>query len=226
MENRQNEKMRKFNTRQKHKKCIGKFKLQIRYRERPSVWIMRKNHKTMNWWVIIEQYAPINTTPTQFYFFSLLLNNNKIISSKKKKNYTENQLHTQGFSKITLFCYCRFVILFSNPSIFFLNQSEVMGCVKQHLKRAFRTVVIISFSAFSSILTTSGKGGRTSGFASQQRVMISVSAGRQSFGIIGLTPLFTTANAACTAVIFWNGSNPVMSSHMTMPKLYTSTLCV
>ncbi|KAJ6956849.1 hypothetical protein NC653_038918 [Populus alba x Populus x berolinensis] len=91
----------------------------------------------------------------------------------------------------------------------------------QHLKRALRTVVKISVSAFSSILTISAKGGRTSGLVSQQRVMISLSTGRQSFGITGLTPLLTTANAACTAVMFWKGSKPVMSSHAE-PSLYAN----
>lgn len=100
-----------------------------------------------------------------------------------------------------------------------VSQSAVIGCVMQHLKRAFRTVVMISISAFSSILTTSVKGGLTSGLASQHRVIISPRTGRQSFGTIGRTPLFTTAKAACTAVIFWNGSIPVMSSHRTIPKL-------
>ena len=48
----------------------------------------------------------------------------------------------------------------------------------------------------------------------------SLSTGRQSFGITGLTPLFTTANAACTAVMFWKGSKPVMSSqNYTHPPL-------
>ncbi|KAL9338556.1 hypothetical protein Peur_067571 [Populus x canadensis] len=48
----------------------------------------------------------------------------------------------------------------------------------------------------------------------------SLSTGRQSFGITGLTLLFTTANAACTAVMFWKGSKPVMSSqNYTHPPL-------
>ncbi|KAJ0921748.1 hypothetical protein HanPSC8_Chr05g0195271 [Helianthus annuus] len=89
----------------------------------------------------------------------------------------------------------------------------------QHLNRALRTVVMISVSACSSILTTSVKGGLTSEFPSQQRVIISLRTGRQSCGMVGRTPLLTTANAACTAVMFWNGSIPVMSSHNTIPKL-------
>ncbi|KAL8130222.1 hypothetical protein V2J09_019377 [Rumex salicifolius] len=100
------------------------------------------------------------------------------------------------------------------------------GWVEQHLKSAFRLVVMISVSARSSILTTSENGGLTSGLASQQRVMISARIGRHSFGIPGRTPLFTTAKAACTAVMFWNGRNPVISSHRTIPKLYTSTFWV
>lgn len=105
-------------------------------------------------------------------------------------------------------------------------QSVVMGCVIQHRKRALRTVVNISVSAFSSILTTSVKGGLASGLASQHRVMISLRTGKQSFGTMGRTPLLTTANAACTAVMFWKGSIPVINSQRTIPKLYTSTFCV
>uniref|UniRef100_A0A3Q7H8Y7 Uncharacterized protein n=1 Tax=Solanum lycopersicum TaxID=4081 RepID=A0A3Q7H8Y7_SOLLC len=78
----------------------------------------------------------------------------------------------------------------------------------QHLKRAFLTVVRISISAASSILTTWEKGGLLSGFPSQQRVMISPSTGKQSLGMVGRTPLLTTAKAACTAVMFWKGSIP------------------
>ena len=49
---------------------------------------------------------------------------------------------------------------------------------------------------------------------------MSLSTGRQSFGITGLTPLFTPANAACTAVMFWKGSKPVMSTQsFTHPPL-------
>jgi hypothetical protein len=96
----------------------------------------------------------------------------------------------------------------------------------QHLNRALRTVLVISISAISSILTTSLKVGRASGFGSQQRVMTSARAGRQSCGTVGRTPLFTTANAAWTAVMLAKGSMPVMSSHSTMPKLYTSTFWV
>lgn len=114
--------------------------------------------------------------------------------------------------------------------IFSWYQSAVIGWamqwVMQHLKRALRTVVIISISAFSSILTTSAKGGLISGLASQHLFMISLRTGKQSWGTIGRTPLLTTANAACTAVMFWNGSIPVISSHRTIPKLYTSTFCV
>lgn len=99
------------------------------------------------------------------------------------------------------------------------HQSIVIGWVMQHLKRAFLTVVMISVSAASSILTTSEKGGLTSGLGSQQRLMISARTGKQSFGIAGRTPLFTTAKAACTAVMFWKGSIPVISSHRTTPKL-------
>lgn len=118
-----------------------------------------------------------------------------------------------------------FLCLFS-CLIFFWDQSAVIGWVMQHLKRALRTVVIISISAFSSILTTSAKGGLTSGLASQHRVMISLRTGKQLPGMLGRTPLLTTANAACTAVMFWNGRCPVISSHRTIPKLYTSTFCV
>lgn len=107
-----------------------------------------------------------------------------------------------------------------------IHQSAVMGWVIQQRKRAFRTVVNISVSAFSSILTTSVKWGLASGLASQQRVMISVRTGKQSFGTMGRTPLLTTANAACTAVMFWKGSIPVISSQSTIPKLYTSIFCV
>ncbi|BAT04383.1 Os08g0224150 [Oryza sativa Japonica Group] len=89
----------------------------------------------------------------------------------------------------------------------------------QHRKRALRTVLTTSISTCSSILTTSVNGGRASGFASQHLVMISARAGRQSWGMAGRTPLFTTANAACTAVMFAKGRFPVTSSHRTMPKL-------
>lgn len=102
----------------------------------------------------------------------------------------------------------------------------VMGWEMQHLNLALRTVLVISISAISNILTTSLKVGRASGFASQQRVMTSARAGRQSCGTVGRTPLLTTANAAWTAVMLAKGSMPVTSSHNTMPKLYTSTFWV
>uniref|UniRef100_A0A2P2LSA4 Serine/threonine-protein kinase HT1 n=1 Tax=Rhizophora mucronata TaxID=61149 RepID=A0A2P2LSA4_RHIMU len=60
-------------------------------------------------------------------------------------------------------------ILFSiSFPAYILHQSTVIGWEMQHLKRALRTVVRISVSAFSSILTISVKGGRISGLASQQ----------------------------------------------------------
>jgi len=104
-------------------------------------------------------------------------------------------------------------------TLFCLIQSVVIGWEMQHRNRALRTVLRISISACSSILTTSVNGGRTSGFGSQHLVMISARVGRQSWGIAGRTPLFTTAKAACTAVMLAKGSMPVMSSHSTMPKL-------
>uniref|UniRef100_K3YKE9 Uncharacterized protein n=1 Tax=Setaria italica TaxID=4555 RepID=K3YKE9_SETIT len=100
-----------------------------------------------------------------------------------------------------------------------MTQSRVIGWAMQQRKRALRTVVRTSDSTCSSIMTISVNGGRTSGFASQHLVMISPRAGRQSWGMVGRTPLFTTANAACTAVMFAKGTLPVTSSHRTMPKL-------
>jgi hypothetical protein len=112
------------------------------------------------------------------------------------------------------------------PALQECSQSLVSGIAKHPHPRnlAWRTVVIISSLACSNILTTSIKLGRKSELASQQRDMISARAGGQSAGIGGRTPRFTTANAAWTAVMFWKGNKPVMSSHSTMPKLYTSTL--
>lgn len=136
-------------------------------------------------------------------------------------------IDTQGWHKITSFSCFSFLafsylycfVLTTFKFLLFLHHSMVIGWLTQHLNRAFRTVVKISVCAFSSILTTSVKCGLTSGLPSQQRVMISLRIGRQSMGMFGRTPLLTTANAACTAVMFWKGSIPVMSSHRTMPKL-------
>lgn len=127
-----------------------------------------------------------------------------------------------------VFPFSLFFSLFSCHFLIYIfpHQSVVIGFVTQHLKRALRTVVMISVSALSSILTTSENGGLTSGLASQQRVIISPRTGKQSLGMIGRAPLLTTANAACTAVMFWKGSNPVTSSQRTIPKLYTSTFWV
>lgn len=140
-----------------------------------------------------------------------------------KWTHNEDKYIKKTYIYINIYLLCNVPPMFC--SVLSNTQSMVIGWT-QHLNLALRMLFITSASARSSIITISVNGGRTSGFASQQRVNMLLSTGRQSVGIAGLTPLFTTANAACTAVMFWNGTFPVNSSHSTIPKLYTSTFCV
>ena len=93
------------------------------------------------------------------------------------------------------FCHSTF---FLPPVSSFLNQPVAVGWM-QHLKCAFLILVMISVSAASSILTTWEKVGLLLVSESQQQVMISDKTSKQSMGIVGQTPLLTTAKAACTA---------------------------